>query len=656
MEQELIPGYPRGSDITLLNTIYLRPKKDENGKYGDDSITIIYRDNKSGIKRHHTIYNPSYTIYFANEDKVSSYPEFFKPVKDCNPVEVPYKDIEKEIASFTDNLDFFYDNIRTGNRYNNRRLHMEPEVLFSDVDIEDRYRFEFSQMYTNNTYKLSKSFCDIEVDGRYTINEFPYPGEVPVNAISYYSDKTNKLYSFLLRESKNPLCKQFEDSIIPTNFLKEAKEFIVDKVGGWKQATRFGIIDMGIELNFFDNEIDLIKSLFDLMHKVDEDFLLFWNASFDCTYLVERCKALGYDPAEIMSDKSYAEKVAYYYTDERNDSDFAERNDFARFGMNTVVLCQMIQFASRRKGRAAIDNFKLDNIGEMMAGVHKLSYSHITNKIEDLPYLDYKTFVLYNMMDVVVQKCIESKTGDIDYIFNKCLINNTRYNKGHRQTIYLVNRFAKEFMNLGFVIGNNCNKFNQKEGKFPGALVGKPKNTDDYAKVFVMGHAIMVANNLMDEDYKSLYPSITLENNIAPNTLIGIAKLDHKVYDGEDPYHNDKFSREAEMMEMYITGNNIIFAMRYLHLAGFMDAVEDMKEYMDKYNPYCLHGNLEPMSSDGIVNPVHFENKENGLDMIHFEEVCESINPIQFYNTLNEDYKKNIMKESRGQFYDKGRI
>ena len=61
-----------------------------------------------------------------------------------------------------------------------------------------------------------------------------------------------------------------------------------------------------------------------------------------------------------------------------------------------------------------------------------------------LPYLDMKVFSFYNVMDVIVQKCIEKSTQDCEYIFTKCLVNNTVYPKGHRQSIYLANRFAKD--------------------------------------------------------------------------------------------------------------------------------------------------------------------------------------------------------------------
>ena len=38
----LIPEYPFGSDITIINTMYKYPSKNEDGKYDDGSITIIY--------------------------------------------------------------------------------------------------------------------------------------------------------------------------------------------------------------------------------------------------------------------------------------------------------------------------------------------------------------------------------------------------------------------------------------------------------------------------------------------------------------------------------------------------------------------------------------------------------------------------------------
>ena len=649
LDYDRIPGYPNGSNITLLNTIYIKPHKLEDGKYGGDSLTVIFRDNDIGEKKHHIFYDPKYTFYVAKTEFEKDYNELFKSKDEVIPITVLARDLEKEIAIITDKQDEFYDNCRNGNRFMNKLLHYNPKLMNSDMNIEDYYRYKFSIRYKNDVFKIKKGFCDIEVDGTYTSNEFPELGEVPINAVSYYDEGEDKIYSFLLRNPNNPLIDEFEKGITP-KFFQYIKDFITDVVGGYKQSVRMGLDKSKIEILFFDEEINLIYNLFSRIRKLSPDFLLFWNAAFDCNYFIERIKNLGYDPREIICDPTYEEKVCYYFTDERNYSDFAERGDYAKISWNTVVLCQMINFASRRKGRSAIPDFKLDTIGEMIAKVRKLDYSHITNKIEELPYKDYKTFVLYNIIDVIVQKCIDVKTGDIDFIFNKCLINNTRYEKGYRQTIYLINRFTKEFDKRGYVIGNNVNKTNKKEKKFPGALVGDPRHTNDYSKIKINGNAILVADNLMDEDYKSLYPSDDLENNMAPNTLIGIIECDHKVWKNENMFYEDVletgWSRSGEMMDLYITGdaNFSEFCHRYLHLANFLELLNDIDEFnrikcgMNSINIIDTNNNR--------INPFYYQ-KPDKIDLFYEVPIPNGINPFVDISKVSTEFYNNVNKTLR---------
>jgi len=161
----------------------------------------------------------------------------------------------------------------------------------------------------------------------------------------------------------------------------------------------------------------------------------------------------------------------------------------------------MIQFASRRKGQSKFLSFSLDYIGEHIAGVRKLDYKAITTNIAELPYKSYKTFVFYNIIDTIVQYCIEMKTKDIDYVFGKALLNNTRYSKTHRQTVYLTNRAAKVFDAQGFIIGNNANKFNSKpDEKFPGAFVADPEKVNNTSRMQIYGLFINLFDNCVDFD------------------------------------------------------------------------------------------------------------------------------------------------------------
>ena len=505
MIKELEHEYPEGSDLTIMNTYYNFPiYKEGGGKLCDDFICLVYKNNQTGKKEHKIIMKPEYTYYKLKEgEKEPDYNLLFIERDKVEEVTVPFTELEKSIAEQTGNMDFYKQNLANRNKGENRKLHTDPKIFFSDTNIEDHYRFKFSQLYTNNINKLYKGFFDIEVDIKDCAGDFVEMGECPINCVSFYDEGTDKVYVFVLRDNRNPLIEQFENMVRSGQFgFQRIHDFIVDKVGGEKKAKKYGVMNTQFELRFFDFEIELIKDLFATMHLCSPDFIESWNGSgFDLPYIIERIKVLGYDPADIMCDQSWKIKVVKNYVDERNKNNLAERGDYTFISGLPVFIDQMIQYASRRKAKiGSYKSFKLDDIGLKEAGVQKLDYHHITNDIGKLPWLDFVTFVLYNIMDVIVQKCIEACTNDLEYIFAKCVNNNTSYKKGHRQTIYLINRMASDWYKMGYVIGNNVNRWNEKPPKYLGALVGNPLHTNDYSKLKIDGRPIWVCDNLQDYD------------------------------------------------------------------------------------------------------------------------------------------------------------
>ena len=498
--------FPKGSDLTIMNTYYQYPKFDPetHKKISDDFMILVFRDNKTGRTYHKVIYKPDYIYYKLNDDiQPTDYPLLFIEKEKVHPISVPYIDLEASIAKETGNEEFYKTNLYNHNRQENKKLHMCTNIFFSDVNIESHYRFRFDQLYTNEPVTLSKGYLDIEIDNKYSINELGDPSDSPINCVSFFDDKINKIYTFLLREKKNPLIKDLEDQIASGAFgYKEIHEFIVEAVGGESKANQFNIINTTFDIRFYDSEIELLIDLFATIHKAQLDIVGTWNGSaFDIDFIIKRIAYLGYNPEDIMCDQSWEVKVVSNVIDFHNINQPAERGDYTFISGNTIFMDQYIQYASRRKSKiGSFASLKLDAIGELEAGVRKLDYSHITNNISDLPYLNYKIFVLYNMMDVVVLKCIEKVANDFDYITSKCIVNNTPYNKGHRQTTYLINRMAKDWFNKGFIIGNNVNKWSQKPGKFMGALVHDPTKTNDYVKMHIAGRPIDVINNMQDYD------------------------------------------------------------------------------------------------------------------------------------------------------------
>jgi DNA polymerase elongation subunit (family B) len=628
MLKELEDKYPEGSDLTLFNTFYQYPIYQDGKKISDDFLVLVYKDNTTGQKHHKIINKPTYTYYLMNDDQeIPNYNKLFIERDKVHPVEARFTDLEKSIAENTNNLDYWKQNIYSNNRYENKKLHTLPQVFFSDVDIQDHYRFKFAMTYKNEVVKLNKGFFDIEVDGKFAVGDFVQMGECEINCVSYLDEKSKKVHVFILRNHNNPLIEVFENEISSGFFgLKQIREFIKDAVGGEDNYNKYGLGEFTFDLLFYDHEIELIEDLFRTIHMCDPDFVEGWNSSgFDLEYIIARIQVLGYDPAEIMCDKNWNVKVVKNFVDERNKNEFAERGDYTFISGNPVFIDQMIQYASRRKSKiGSFASFKLDDIGLLEAGVQKLDYSHITDSVTELPWLDFKTFVLYNIMDTVVQKCIENKTQDLEYIFAKCLVNNTSYRKGHRQTIYLINRMASDWYKMGYIIGNNSNRNNPKPPKFLGALVHDPTHNNDYSRLKIGGRAIWICDNLQDYDYKALYPSITLEFNIAPNTQIGKIEIPDKVYENENQYCKSeedaqKYSRSGEFIENMVTDNEIEFCKRWFHLAGFNELLKDADEYfankmfsnmsyIEAMNSYGdkIESPLIPTSNKGIINPLVF--------------------------------------------------
>ena len=577
-----------GDNISILNTSYTRPSKDENGKKVKDHITLVYKDLDTDTKYHKTIYEPKFDYYVIKPDFIKPYPQFFIEKDKVEKVSAKYSDLNLDIAKRIGCEDQFFENIRNGQAYMNKMVHFNPMVMSSDIGIEAFYRMEFDKTYRNEVFTPTKGYLDIETDIWYINNRFPQPGECPINAVSLIIENNNTLYEFLLRDNTNPLIAEFENYIANNNFIEEFRNFVIENVGGEDRAKKFKVYNLNYKIIFFDSEIQLIQSVFNVINMLQPDFVLAWNMAFDIPFFIERIRNLGYDPKQFMCHPDFKEKECMYYIDQVHLNEKAERTDFAKISSYSVFLDQMIQFASRRKGQSAFTEFKLDTIGNQMAGVKKLDYHHITENLGDLPRLDYKTFVMYSMFDTIVQKCIEESTGDINYVLNKAILNSTEYGRVHRQTVYLANRAAMFFWNEGYIIGNNVNRMNDKGEKYEGAYVADPVLVADTPKETIhytdgTSMVVNVCKNALDYDYKALYPSETMENNIAPNTQIGMINMPNQIYAYENLRKSEKFVRSGDFIEHFASHNWLEVCRRYLNLASFEEMINDIFEYLDKY-------------------------------------------------------------------------
>lgn len=496
-----ITNHKPGDNITLMNTLFFRGIDPDDDKF-KEYATIIYKDKDTGLKYKEEIVNPDYEYYIVKSDKRVNYNRLFIDEKDVDLHVVAYRHLEKDIAKNLGLTNFYFENIKNGNKSENRLLHRHPDIFNSDMNIEDHLRFRFKMDYKDDIVPITKSYFDIEVDGIDVPNHaVPMDGEAPVNAITIVLQEQKSIYTLLLKTKKNPQIAEFEAQVANGSIFKEVNSFIRNAVGE-AIADKY---DINFNYNFLfyeeEEEISLIADLFKIINTFKPDFALAWNMAYDIPYLINRIIRLGYDPVEIICHPDFENKICRYIVDERMKNEYAERGDYAQISSYTVYLDQMIHFASRRKGQSAFKSHSLDYIGEKVARVRKLDYKDITTDIAELPYKSYKTFVFYNIIDTIVQYSIERVTGDMEYVFGKTNQNNTRYSKVHRQTRYLTNRGVWEFRKDGFIMGNNVNAFNTKpDEKFPGAFVADPAKVNSYSRLRIFGKVVDVFNNCDDFD------------------------------------------------------------------------------------------------------------------------------------------------------------
>ena len=89
----MIKNYPAGSNLTILNTIYLYPTKDENDKWSKDKLLIIFKDNVTGEKHYEEIETPDYEFYMAKSDEFIDHNLLFIEKDKVDKISTPYNSL-----------------------------------------------------------------------------------------------------------------------------------------------------------------------------------------------------------------------------------------------------------------------------------------------------------------------------------------------------------------------------------------------------------------------------------------------------------------------------------------------------------------------------------------------------------------------------------
>ena len=533
-----------------------------------DTIIISYKDLLTNVKYVDEIDNPYIEIYIVKKeyrgnpsiapaDRFRDYIER----KYLDVYKVHYKTRKKEAAKI---LGIDKDQVE-----------LCPYVLGIDLNIKTFYFMQFKKEYGNTAVKnLHVAFGDIETE----IKDSPYvgvapAGTVPINVITYIDAQEMQAHTFALYFSAYGGIDEFWQEENLNAFVKELNDSF---------DSTYGHIDYHLYL--YNTEIELIKAFWEVVNSYSPDFLEFWNMPFDMSNIISRCRALGYEPGEIIRD---TKRYSIPFVDFREDHNHVvhKRKHYCEIPAPTVILDQMVMYAVIRAGGPKIPSFKLNAIADTELKDKKVEYVDDYGSIADFPYKDYRRFIKYNIKDVLLQLGIDGKTRDSRDVYGRMYDFSVLPNEINTTTTIVANHYreALDTAELGYKIMHcNSNKIeglenestvyydssydeedeenddvdyllgkiaeeesfideNGKRKKFDGAIVLNPTRMSTSG----CNNFKYIHDNTIDEDITSEYPSAMEITNLSNETFIGKVILDNKD-DIKLPMYNYSFANKDE--------------------------------------------------------------------------------------------------------------
>lgn len=611
----------------LIDVQYIRPNREDNP---DGLLYVIWKDIDTNAKRLEIIEDPKMEIFFTKpEYRDHVHNKNYEHIEKCNKKVVPYKDIIKEIVEdggppLKQKLDQIY---RSRSFRDMNTFHMYPYVYGSDFDIRSMYRYQWLQTLDNQRVKKpTNGFLDIEVDGL-EVPGVPTDGTCPIDLVSIMDASEKIMYTFALigvtckekdmkkmskqeQERELKRRKMYASRIEQQNYLVEHQNEMLRDLHE-KNDELYGE-EIDYRFFFYQDEKKMLIHIFELIHRLKLDFMKIWNISYDIPYIIERLKALGMDPTEVMCHPDFPVKYCKFKKDTRN-YEIKNKNDHFECTDYTIWRCQMEDFAGIRKGQEELRGFKLGQVGKRVLCDDKYDYSEDGN-IKTISYENYWKYFIYNIKDVLLQYGIELRTRDSDYIWMLSYLNATPYESIFRQTVKLRNVQYISFREDGLIPGANINmmvdeksedeldKENEaKEGddKFEGALVGDPRLILPVGMEMYGRKQNNIFRYSIDMDMGRFYPSSICAMNIDPSTLIFKCICDPRQYDVmggflkfngithyskiESPTAFDIGDLAKEIVDNYQTGNAVCTATKWFNAPTVDSLIEDMDQMEDDF-------------------------------------------------------------------------
>ncbi len=575
----------------FLNSYYIHERYDKVNNVWQlirpDALILVYSVN--GEKQLKIVEEPSYT--FRKSNKPNGYIHDYVEISESIPITCKYRERFKAMAEAVGMSREYFDSKRNGTgKIFEKRMLLHPDLFGCDIDIEDYYKMLFHTKHTNKIGNYDVIYTDIETDLLRGINGNPMIAQCPVNAVSMYHERSNTMYTWLLDHAdvykQLPEFKRNIDKfkIDMTNEIQSMKNHIKENIDK-KKTWFFNIPDsINMDIRFFKDEIEMLKDYFDTVHKLKSSYNLSWNFSFDSMTMINRLRnhaqERGFKVEDIICHPDIPEAYRFYnYKEDTGKAGKIKREYQQRWHTLTIPgytkwFCQMATYAILRKSEGTEPAYNLEYICMKELGLGKLDYTLVGADIKTLVYKDYSMFVKYNIIDVFLQFLLNLKTMDVDNLMSQASI--IHLDSVSKVTKRIKNAQYMFYQKKNRCLGNNPNALNygvEDNTQYAGAIVADPSLNRKYNSSIFAFPTSTIYTFVIDNDLKSMYPSIVVSGNIYKTTLY------FQITEMRDLYGNKVLNSDALLEDCfanYHTGDLIRFGSRYLNLP----TVESISDYI----------------------------------------------------------------------------
>ena len=255
----------------------------------------------------------------------------------------------------------------------------------------------------------------------------------------------------------------------------------------------------------YESEADLLVNFITHWSSASHcpDVVTGWNTRFfDIPYLVNRIHKLLGEP--------YVKRLSPWQMIERRDITTMGRTQtsFELKGISNLDYLDLFKKFAYSYGPQ--ESYKLDHIASVVLGEKKLSYEEY-GSLHLLYKNDFQKFIDYNIKDVELVDRIEDKLGLITLCLTMAYQGGVNYNDTFGTTAIWDTIIYRKLHENNIVIPFAEDK---TKTSYPGGFVKDPQ--------------VGIHNNIVSFDLNSLYPSIIMQYNMSPETILNgvVSKVD----------------------------------------------------------------------------------------------------------------------------------